>query len=75
GFARYLGKRSAFVAESWGVLEALKHARRLGLQAIELNIDSMAVFQVLKKDGTSSVISYLLVKNIRRLLDLNWEVK
>ncbi|CAJ2666196.1 unnamed protein product [Trifolium pratense] len=43
GYAKNIGKCSAYVVEFWGVLEGLKLARRLGFQAIEVNVDSHLV--------------------------------
>jgi ribonuclease HI len=58
----------------WGVLEGLKYARRLGYQAIDLNVDSLAVKQVLTSGSSNNLLGQNLVKNIRRLLELNWKV-
>ncbi|GAU43826.1 hypothetical protein TSUD_399190 [Trifolium subterraneum] len=76
GFAKSLGKWkcNSYVAELWGVLEGLKYARRLGYQAIDLNVDSLAVKQVLTSGSSNNLLGQNLVKNIRRLLELNWKV-
>ncbi|MCI23311.1 ribonuclease H protein, partial [Trifolium medium] len=42
-FAKSLGTCSAYVAELWGIFEGLKYARRLGYDAVELNVDSTVV--------------------------------
>jgi ribonuclease HI len=74
GFAKGVGVCSAFVAELWGVLEGLQYARRLRFMAVELNIDSVTVVQVIKTGKLSSPIGLPLVKQIRRYLELDWEV-
>jgi hypothetical protein len=56
GFAKGVGVCSAFVAELWGVLEGLQYARRLRFMAVELNIDSVTVVQVIKTGKLSSPI-------------------
>jgi ribonuclease HI len=74
GFAKHVGSCSAFMAELWGVLEGLKYARSLGLQMIELNVDSLAVVHVITTGITTSSIGFAMVKRIRRLLEMDWEV-
>ncbi|CAJ2679356.1 unnamed protein product [Trifolium pratense] len=75
GFAKGVGLCSAFVAELWGVLEGLRYVHRMGLVKVELNIDSEAVVQVVKNRYMSSSLGVALVKQIWRLLDMNWEVE
>ncbi|MCI30277.1 putative non-LTR retroelement reverse transcriptase, partial [Trifolium medium] len=58
----------------WGVFEGLKYARRLGYDVVELNVDSMVVKQALNSGLAGNLSGQALVKNIRRLLDLTWEV-
>jgi ribonuclease HI len=74
GFAKGVGDCSAFMAELWGVFEGLALAKRMGLRKIELHIDSAVVVQMLlsRKLGGNSGGS--LVLNIRKLLELDWEV-
>ncbi|MCI02556.1 ribonuclease H protein, partial [Trifolium medium] len=74
GFAKGVGSYSAFVAELWGVFEGLSHARRLSFSAVELNIDSVTVVNVITKGNLQSPVGAMLVRNIRRLMDLDWEV-
>ncbi|PNX61822.1 ribonuclease H, partial [Trifolium pratense] len=74
GFAKGVGTCSAFVAELWGVFEGLTYARRMRFMHIELNIDSAMVVQVLKTGNLNSPFGLTLVKNIRRLVDMEWEV-
>ncbi|GAU43930.1 hypothetical protein TSUD_28720 [Trifolium subterraneum] len=56
GFAKSLGKCNSYVAELWEVLEGLKYARRLGYQAINLNVDSLAVKQVLTSGSSNNLL-------------------
>jgi ribonuclease HI len=74
GFAKHLGKCSAYVAELWGVLEGLQYAWQLGYRKLEINVDSIVVVQVLKKGGTCSAMGLALVKKIKRLIQLEWEI-
>ncbi|KAK2379785.1 Polynucleotidyl transferase, ribonuclease H superfamily protein [Trifolium repens] len=74
GFAKYLGICSAYVAELWGVLEGLRYARNLGFTRIELNVDSSVVDHVLRRQGNNSPTGSALINQIRRLMDLDWEV-
>ncbi|KAK2394949.1 hypothetical protein QL285_056723 [Trifolium repens] len=74
GFAKSVGTCSAFIAELWGVFEGLMYARRMGFLHIELNIDSMTVVKVIKTGNGRNPLGLALVKNIRRLIDLEWEV-
>ncbi|KAK2403852.1 Polynucleotidyl transferase, ribonuclease H superfamily protein [Trifolium repens] len=64
GFAKHVGSCSAFMAELWGVLEGLKYARSLGLQVIELNVDSLAVVHVITTGITTSSMGFAIVKRI-----------
>jgi ribonuclease HI len=75
GFAKGVGTCSAFVAELWGVFEGLKFAKRLGFMAIELNIDSSVVVQVIKTGRLNSSVGMTLVRNIQRLVNMEWEVR
>jgi hypothetical protein len=70
GFAKNLGICSAYVAELWGVLEGLKHARSLGFKRIELEVDSSVVRQVLLQPGCGRPLGGSLVMCIRRLMEL-----
>ncbi|CAJ2675557.1 unnamed protein product [Trifolium pratense] len=74
GFAKGVGSCSAFVAELLGVYEGLSYARRMGFMFIELNIDSAMVVQVINTGRLKSPFGLTLVKNIRRLVDMEWEV-
>jgi ribonuclease HI len=75
GFAKCIGLCSAFVAELWGVLEGLRCVRRLGFLKVELNIDSLAVVQVVKERRVNSTLGITLARQIWKLLDLEWTVE
>jgi ribonuclease HI len=75
GFAKHVGLCSAFMAELWGVYEGLRYASRMGFMKVELNIDSEAVVQVIKARRVCSSSSNALIKQIRRLLDMDWLVE
>ncbi|PNX90804.1 ethylene responsive transcription factor 1b [Trifolium pratense] len=75
GFAKYVGMCNAFVAELWGVLEGLRLVRRLGFNKVELNIDSQAVVQAIKSNCSNSLVGGSLLKQIWRLLEIDWEVE
>lgn len=47
GFSKFLGKCDAFIAELWGVLEGLRCAKRMGFTAVELNVDSLVVVNII----------------------------
>ncbi|PNY10193.1 ribonuclease H [Trifolium pratense] len=71
GFAKNLGICSAYVAEQWGVYAGFRLARRLGFKAVELNVDSLLVANVLNSNQCSS---RALVAKIRSLIAMDWEV-
>jgi ribonuclease HI len=75
GYAKCVGLCSAFVAELWGVLEGLRCVRRLGFMNVELNIDSVAVVQVLKERRFNSSLGGALIKQIWKLLDMDWNIE
>jgi ribonuclease HI len=75
GYAKCVGLCSAFVAELWGVLEGLRCVRRLGFMNVELNIDSVAVVQVLKERRFNSSLGSALIKQIWKLLDMDWNIE
>jgi len=64
----------AYVVELWGVFEGLVYAKRLGLRAAELHIDSLIVANVLTSNKNGGPCGRSLVEKIRRLLELEWEV-
>jgi len=75
GFSKGLGACSAYVAELWGVFEGLKLARLRGFHKVELDIDSSVVASTLALEEGGSVDGWSLLQNIRRLLELEWEIK
>ncbi|GAU38278.1 hypothetical protein TSUD_119590 [Trifolium subterraneum] len=76
GFAKFVGFGSAYLAQLWGVFEGLTYARNLNLSHVELNVNSMVVVQAITTNGCGSMTQTerSLVKKIRRLLALDWEV-
>ncbi|MCI08973.1 ribonuclease H protein, partial [Trifolium medium] len=74
GFAKFIGKGNAYIAKLWGVLEVLLLARRLNFKAVELHVDSLVVIKTISEDGRGSRIRSVLVKKIRQLIQLDWEV-
>ncbi|PNX97917.1 ribonuclease H [Trifolium pratense] len=75
GFAKGVGNCSAFVAELWGVLEGLLLVQRMGFENVELSIDSKAVVHVITAGKATSADGYAIVRKIRRLLLMDWNVK
>jgi ribonuclease HI len=75
GFAKCVGLCNAFIAEMWGVFEGLRYVRRMGFTKVELNVDSIAVVQVIKKGSLQSGPGSTLAKQIWRMLALDWEVQ
>ncbi|GAU36430.1 hypothetical protein TSUD_19650 [Trifolium subterraneum] len=69
GFAKGVGVCTAFVAELF------LYARSLGFTAVESNIDSIVVVSAIKNGRKSSSIGKSLVKQIRRSLELDWDIK
>jgi ribonuclease HI len=63
------------MAELWGVFEGLALAKRMGLRKIELHVDSAVVVEMLLNRKLSGNSGGSLVLNIRKLLELDWEVK
>jgi ribonuclease HI len=66
-----VGMCNAFTAELWGVVEGLC----LALTKIELCIDSQAVVQVITTGKIKGMVGNALIKRIKGLLALNWEVQ
>jgi len=75
GFSKFLGKCNAFIAELWGVLEGLRCAKRMGFTAVELNVDSLVVVNIVTSGKESNASGRSLVQKIRKLLQMEWEVK
>jgi hypothetical protein len=59
----------------WGVHEELLYARSMCFTVVELNIDSTVMVNAIKNGRVSSSIGNSLVKQIRRSLELDWEIK
>jgi hypothetical protein len=74
GFANFLGFGNVYLAELWGVLEGLKHVKRLNFQAVELHIDSLIVVQNITPKRSNNIVGRTLVERNRKLIDLDWEV-
>jgi ribonuclease HI len=74
GFAKYVGRCSVFVAELWGVYEGLKYVKNMGFTAVEVNVDSLAVVEALKRKTKSNVTGGALINRIRQIMNLDWEV-
>ncbi|GAU51253.1 hypothetical protein TSUD_412460, partial [Trifolium subterraneum] len=75
GFSKFLGNTSAYMAEVWGLYEGLSMARNLGIERLEVQVDSEVLVMATKKDGTGCTMSWNIMRRIRALLDLNWEVR
>jgi ribonuclease HI len=75
GFAKCVGLCSAFLAELWGVYEGLRYAYRMGFRKVELHIDSVSVVCVLKKGNSRSIHGGPFLKQIWKLLELDWLVE
>ncbi|PNX80120.1 hypothetical protein L195_g036116 [Trifolium pratense] len=45
----------------------------LAKKGVELNVDSVSVVKVIKEGETNSAMGYSLVKEIHRLVSLEWE--
>lgn len=69
-----MGIAYAFVAELWGVYEGLCLARKIGLVAMEVNIDSQAVMDSLSGSKTCCVVGCRLINSIRSMINTNWQV-
>ncbi|CAJ2664280.1 unnamed protein product [Trifolium pratense] len=75
GFSKKLGNCSAYEVELWGVYEGLRLAWERGFKKVELRVDSMVVAYTLKNGSKGSVVGWRLVQQIRRFLELDWEIK
>jgi ribonuclease HI len=62
------------VAELWGVYEGLKYVKNMGFTAVEVNVDSLAVVEALKRKTKSNVTGGALINQIRQIMNLDWEV-
>jgi ribonuclease HI len=75
GFSRNLGRCSAYIAELWGVLEGLRLARASGISKLQVHVDSQVVVHTINNTKDGSFVGWRLIKEIRRMLELDWEVK
>jgi ribonuclease HI len=75
GFSKFLGNTSAYMAEAWGLYEGLAMARNLGIERLEVQVDSEALVKATERDGIGCTMSWNIMKKIRDLLKLNWEVR
>jgi len=73
GFTCNLGSCSVIEAEQWAVYRGLQLAWDLRLEKIIIESDSKNVIDLLSKSGNER--SSLLVLQIQRFLQLNWETK
>jgi hypothetical protein len=64
-FAKHIGYDSTYIAELWGDLEGLKHARK-----VELCVDSTVVVKHITSNEKSRPGGRSLVKHIRRPIAL-----
>jgi ribonuclease HI len=75
GYARALGDCSNIITELWGILKGLRLAWRLGFRHVELRNDSLSVIKRLSSEESGISEGRSVLKHIRRLLQLEWEVK
>lgn len=69
GFSKKLGNTTAYVAELWGVPEALKIAKERGYPRVELRMDSKVVADCLKGKSDGSFRGWSLIKEIKKPLN------
>ena len=62
------GSTTTYVAEFWGLLEGLEMARRLGINNLEVHIDSNVIVSLFNKIGNGKPFGEGLVKKIGGLL-------
>jgi hypothetical protein len=75
GFAKGIGRCSVIVVELWGVAEVLKHVHQLGFRVFEVDIDLIAVRQIIDEGGSDSVLGSSVVKDILIVTVLDWSLK
>ncbi|GAU35481.1 hypothetical protein TSUD_384360 [Trifolium subterraneum] len=74
GYARGLGDCNIIMTELWGILEGLRLAWRLGFRHVELRSDSLGVVKTLGNEECVITEGWSVLKHIRRLMKLEWEV-
>jgi ribonuclease HI len=76
GFFRFLGKTFAYKAELFATIYGLQLAHNMGIQCIELQVDSMvASISIQNFPRKETMVSCLLLKAIQNLLNCRWEVR
>ncbi|KAL4311917.1 hypothetical protein GQ457_01G054220 [Hibiscus cannabinus] len=73
GFARYVGRCNALLAEIWAIHDGLLHARELGYHRVELESDCLEAVHIVTCQSGAWGGSALLL-SINRLLAMDWEV-
>jgi ribonuclease HI len=66
---------SAYLTELWGVIDGLRLARDRGITKLKVQVDSRVVVQTLNSSNTGSVVGWRLIREIRQLLALDWEIR
>ncbi|PNX55023.1 ribonuclease H [Trifolium pratense] len=75
GFAKNVGRATAYLAELWGVYEGLCLARRQGYTNIELQVDSSVLVSGLEGVEVGNAHGRILISRIRRLIQMNRNVR
>jgi L1 cell adhesion molecule like protein len=63
------------ISELWGILEGLRLAWRLGFRRVELGSDSLSGIKRLSGEESNISEGWSMLKHIRRLLQMEWDVK
>lgn len=75
GYVARIGATNSFLAELWGLREGLRLARNQGFTNITVEMDSVAVVQVLTRDEGTPMISNGLVADCKLLMSQFRNVK
>jgi len=70
-----LGRCSAYIAELRGILDSLQIVKDKVFSKVELHVDSSVVVHMWQFGKDGSLVGRRLIKKIRRLLTLEWEIK
>lgn len=70
-----MGHCSAFKAEIWGILDGLRLAKKLNLNNITIESDSLAAVQVILSTDSGGEGVCNIVQQIRSFLSGRWNVK
>ncbi|PNY12120.1 3-ketoacyl-CoA synthase, partial [Trifolium pratense] len=73
GFTKGVGVCSAYVAELWGVLEALQIARARGFRQVELHVDSLGVVSNLQAQHGGRAVESKSMFVIARWLSISYD--